>query len=51
VQAAILPQGQLLKYDGQDGNFAIDEAELPNNMEALPKRIVKHVMHGLGVWP
>lgn len=40
-----------LHYDEQDGDFVIEGNLLPNHIESWPRRILKRVCHGLGVWP
>lgn len=39
------------QYDKQDGNYVIDESKLPHHLEPPMKRLMKRVMHGVGVWP
>lgn len=39
-----------LNYDAQDGQYYLDLEKLPNHLESLPKRILKRVMHGTGIW-
>ena len=39
-----------LHYDNHDGNFVIEDELIPNHKEKLPRRIVKRICHGLGIW-
>lgn len=41
---------QELNYDAQDGKYKIDTAKLPNHLESFPRRTLKKVMHGAGIW-
>lgn len=46
----IMPSAQL-HFDQHDGNLIVDEAQLPTHLESTGKRLIKHVMHGLSLWP
>lgn len=37
--------------DDGSGGYQVDEAKLPRHLEPLPRRWVKLLLHGLGVWP
>jgi hypothetical protein len=40
-----------LHEDRQDGNYVVDEGQMPRHLEGAGQRMVKRVMHGLGLWP
>lgn len=40
-----------LHLDTGDGTFLVDEAQMPRHLESPWQRIVKHLMHGLHLWP
>ena len=44
-------EASALHYDSHDGDFVIEEELLPNHLESLPRRVVKRIFHGIGVWP
>lgn len=41
---------QELNYDAQNGEYRINTAKLPNHLESFPRRTLKKVMHGVGIW-
>ena len=40
-----------LQIDRGDGHYTIDSSQLPNHLESPAQRVIKRVMHGLGIWP
>lgn len=40
-----------LQFDDHSGSYAVDEAVLPTILENPVHRMIKHVMHGTGLWP
>jgi glycosyltransferase involved in cell wall biosynthesis len=40
-----------LHYDDGSGRLTVDEQALPNHLGSRRLRIVRRVMHGLGIWP
>lgn len=44
-----LVSSQELHYD-DDLKYQIDQEKLPHHLESLPKRTIKKVMHGVGIW-
>ena len=42
---------QTLHQDLQDGNYIMNNSALPNHLEPFPKRVLKRVMHGVGMLP
>jgi len=39
-----------LNYDTQNGDYSIDVSKLPNHLETPFRRMLKKLMHGLGIW-
>ncbi len=37
--------------DDGSGNFHVDESILRRHLEGFPRRPIKYIMHGLGIWP
>ena len=44
-----LVSSQKLNYDNNT-EYQIDTEKLPHHLESFPKRIIKKVMHGAGIW-
>lgn len=40
-----------LNFDHGDGNYLIEEHKMPGHLESGWRRIAKHLMHGLHIWP
>jgi glycosyltransferase involved in cell wall biosynthesis len=40
-----------LYLDRGDGEYVIDERQLPRHLEPGSRRLLKRVLHGLGIWP
>lgn len=38
-------------FDRQNGHFEIQWSRLPDPVEPLHRRVLKHLMHGSGIWP
>jgi len=46
-----IEESSALHYDSHDGDFVIEDELLPNHLESLPRRVIKRIFHGIGVWP
>lgn len=42
---------RVCQHDDGSAKFIIDESKLPRHVEPFPKRLMKAVLHGSGVWP
>ena len=40
-----------LAFDTGDGRYEVDESRLPRHLEPTSRRIVKRILHGIGIWP
>jgi glycosyltransferase involved in cell wall biosynthesis len=49
-QEKIVPSSTL-HHDAQDGKLLVEEEVLRQHLEPAHRRLVKRVMHGIGVWP
>ena len=49
-QEKITPE-ESLHFDAQDGQYVIDECQLPVHLESRPQRLMKRIFHELGFWP
>lgn len=38
-------------FDQKDGVFEVNQSKLPNHLETPQIRLVKRIMHGVGIWP
>jgi len=46
----ITPEGSL-EFDALDGGYVIDESKLPIHVEPSGQRLLKLLLHGMGIWP
>jgi len=49
-QTKIVPRADL-HLDAGDGKFIIEEENLRQHLEPVSQRVVKRIMHGVGIWP
>jgi len=49
-QEKVVPHTECAFDDGS-GRYQIDERTLPRHIEPFPRRLVKQILHGTGVWP
>lgn len=42
---------QGLNYDASNGHYTLDLARLPKHIENRSKRLIKKIMHSIGIWP
>ena len=40
-----------LNHDVKNGPYKIDQTKVPNHLESFPRRTLKKLMHGTGIWP